>query len=1247
MTTTHALDPLSFPLHGSRLIEASAGTGKTYTIAALYLRLILGHGHDGIRPARPLLPADILVMTFTRAATRELSDRIRARLNEAARAFREPSEKDDSLIAELREHYPNAIARNHAAWRLATAAEAMDEAAVFTIDAWCQRMLREHAFDSGSPFQETLVTDELSLRREALHDYWRREVYPLQGNDLTDVLECWPDAQAFSRNLWPLIGRAMPTDAHDTLADRAAHARQQQQQRLHELAEGWVARTDRLRGWLDDQVARHKAHWQPRKLAPGTYGKWLQQITDWATDPTSVPLALTDTARDRLSPEGLQRIRKEDAPPLTPPAESFELAELLRELAALPNPQTAMRQHAAVQVTQGVARLKAERRQFGFADMLDRLEQALTGPHGERLRERILAQYPVAMIDEFQDSSAQQYRIFDALYRTAHNDPDTALLFIGDPKQSIYGFRGADIYSYLKAREATAGRHYVLGTNFRSSQALVSAVNAWFELAESRPGAGAFGFRHDGANPLPFAPVAARGRDERFVVAKREAPALEIVHDLELRKAEDRRTLAAERCAERIATWLSDEQAGFVNTKEALSRLQPADIAVLVRQGNEARLVRQALHRRGIASVYLSDRDSVYASEQARDLQYWLLAVANPLDARQVRAGLATPTLGLPLTDLAALAHDDTVFDQYSERMRDLHQVWRRLGVLAMLRHTLHHFDLPARWLAEPDGERRLTNFLHLAELLQQASATVDGELALVRWFANECSDGGGDNEEQVLRLESDADLVKVVTVHKSKGLEYPVVCLPFACEYRKTNRNTTTWREDIDERGHRTTRLELSDDDLNLAEAERLQEDLRLFYVAMTRARHAIWLHFHAVGTVRGNDRTCENDQSAPGHLLNPTVTPQAEQWLPALQQLQHGNAVTGIRLAAAEASLPVTRISLRKSLPDLRDIPTYATTFERRWSLASFSSLTQSLSVHPVANDGGTDIPSAPSQPRLRPAADEADPFDPAPLAPDAGPPADPPRRLPQAASDAAPWHRFPRGPVVGDFLHDQLEWLAGEHFDLIGNLAVETTLRRRCERAGHGERADDVVAWLHALLAAPLPALGATLPELQHLLPEMEFWLPTEHLPTPAIDALCRQHLLAGAPRAALAERELHGMLMGFADLVFEHAGRFWVLDYKSNTLGADGAAYHPQALQQLMAHHRYDVQGAIYLLALHRLLRARLGNTYDPAAQLGGAIFLFVRGIDAEGQGEYALPANANMLELIDAFDHLLPAAGSLE
>ena len=1241
----HVLQPLHFPLWGSRLIEASAGTGKTWTIAALYLRLVLGHG-DAEGFTRPLMPPDILVMTFTRAATRELSDRIRARLIEAVQCFRGEAEPaaHDTFLRDLRDAYPEGNARNTAAWRLDMAAQCMDDAAIHTIDAWCQRMLREHAFDSGNLFDEALEADESQRQTEAAQDYWRQQCYPLSGEVLEAALNVWPDVHALVKDMQALLRETVPAAAGaGSLADCIAQAQAVRIQTLQGLADGWVGKAERLLHWVEGELDGRGALWDKRKLQARYYTDWFARITAWAQDPLNQLLELSDSARKRLCPEGMAEAFKGSTMDLLLPTEFAELAQLLQALDALPAPGVALRLHAAVHVQQRLLWLKRQAGTFGFADMLQRLDAALAGDNGPALRASILAQYPVALIDEFQDTSPLQYRLFDQIYQTAYNSPESALLLIGDPKQSIYGFRGADIYSYLQARTATEGRHYVLDTNFRSTQALVDAVNQWFVQAETRDGEGAFMFRAGASSPLPFDPVKANGRREILVQGSQPMAALTVAWDEGADEPraplsnDDIRRRGAEFCASQIVQWLMDEGTGFAEDGKPLQPMRPADIAVLVRTGKEAAAVRRALARRNVASVYLSDQDSVFASDEAQDLLLWLRAVATPLDGLAARAGLATQMMGLSFDELAWLASDDEAFDARSEQLKELHSLWLRLGVLAMLRQTLYRFELPARWLVDMGGERRLTNYLHLAELLQSASAQLEGEQALIRWLATQIETPGATGDAQIVRLESDADLVKVVTVHKSKGLEYPVVCLPFGGSFRPVDGKAAYLSLPVlvDGAPARELVLDYSDAQLEQADKERLREDLRLLYVALTRPRHALWMGLAPMK--RGSSKSCVNEQGAAGYLLAGGASQSVAGWRASVQQLSDN--CPHIAVIDLPADLPVpTRYVPARALPALIDAPLYNAQFDRRWGIGSFSSLTRamaapSLPVLPVAAQNPAEDERALQADSAGDGVLDLSAITAMPLA--AG-----------ARSDAAVWHRFMRGPVVGNFLHDQMEWLAGEDFALQAEEDPEASeplaarLLRRCERAGRKEQAADTLQWLRAAVHQPLAPIDVSLAQLGQgdaLLPEMEFWLPAQRLSAQRIDALCRQHILPGQPRPSLPERELHGMLMGFADLVFSHGGRYWVLDYKTNHLGTEAAAYTPDALAHAMLEHRYDVQAALYLLALHRLLQSRLGDCYDPAQQLGGALYYFMRGLDGDAAGMHVL---APPLALLDGLNALL-------
>jgi exodeoxyribonuclease V beta subunit len=964
---------------------------------------------------------------------------------------------------------------------------------------------------------------------------------------------------------------------------------------------------------------------------------------------------------ERLTPEGLQAALKKNQQ-VDPPVVFRQFADLLLQIAQLPDVRSLSLMHAATQVAARMQVLKARTRTYGFADLLERLDRALAadaGPSAQRLRQRILRQYPAMLIDEFQDTSPRQLAIFDKLHDIATSAPETALLLIGDPKQAIYAFRGADIHSYLEARERTAGRHYVLDTNFRSTQTLVTAINGVFQRAEKRPGVGAFRFRTDTASNLPFVEVAAHGRDEWLVMgavddspvaagAVVEPPAITFCVDTQLRSMTDSCQHYAQLCAYRVATWLRDGLAGFVRGGTKIP-LRPADIAVLVRTGKEAATVRRALHRLGIASVYLSERDSVFATPQATDLLRLMQAVVAPGDLRLVRAALATTLVGRSLGELFTLLHSEELLDAHCQQLQQLHHVWQARGVLSMVREALHAFDLPARCLAQEDGEgeRCLTNVLQLAELLQVASAQFAGESALISWLATQVAAGeaespaGGADDPQLLRLESDADLVKIVTVHKAKGLEYPLVLLPFASHFKRVTRGRTPFvmeRTVVDGVPQRRVVLNPTAEQCAFADEDRLREDLRLLYVALTRAQHTLWVGAAAVKS--GQKTECVWSRSALGFLISGNEPRTPAECLADLEQL--ATVTAGIEIetsAVAETrSVALTGRAVMPALP-LAPALVYAAEFDRHWAVHSYSGIVRS-----AAEAAFTLVPVVEAS-RLRgllsdePTADEAT----------HGTPPEQSARPTSAADTATPArHRFPAGAVAGDFLHRQLEWLATERFALGGQgtqaVAVGAELRRRCQLTDWREQADDTVELLAEVCQSPLPlgsGVGLSLSQLTTVLPELEFWLPGDGLVPAQLHAWCCAEVLSGLPRPALSAPGLHGMLKGIADLVFEHEGRYWVLDYKSNRLGADDAAYTQQALEQAMCQHRYDVQAVIYLLAVHRHLRHRLGARYQPATHLGGAAYVFLRGLQGPARGCVYLSPPLALLERLDAAMHSPP------
>lgn len=1198
---------LSFPLQGSQLIEASAGTGKTFTISTLYLRLVLGHGSEHTRFKRPLLPPEILVMTFTEAATQELRDRIRTRLSEAARYFRNELDTPDEILSCLRNDYLE-MEWPHCALQLEIAAQWMDEAAVSTIHSWCQRMLKEHAFDTGNLFRQHLETDHSALLANVINDYWRIFCYPMTGIALAWTREHWQTPSHLHALVSDLFIANLPSPSQ-TPAELLEEQLSLRQQKLATLKKTWAEGAETLRFFCDEITAKKQV--DARKLQKRHYDNWCDKLKSWAlsTDETILDLG---TGFERLTPEGIASIWKQGIPPEN--ATLSALALLPDELKKLPNPSLAVISHATHWIKNRFEQEKLRRAEIGFDDLLTRLDEALQKPSGKRLANVIKQQFPVAMVDEFQDTDPIQYRILSSIYLT---DNDSAGLFlIGDPKQAIYAFRGADIYTYLQARKQVADRIHQLDTNYRSSQAMVEATNHLFDYAEQNNMKGAFLFKNTEHNPLPFYPVKAQGKNERFIIEGQAPAALTLWHEQtdEPLSTTNYYTLFAESCATEIVRLLTlgqQQQAGFQQAS-GLTPLRPSDIAILVRSGREAKMIREALAIRNVRSVYLSDKESVLDTQEAQDLLLWLEACAEPDSEHLIRAALASTSLNLSLHELDSYNQHENIWEQRILQFRHYRDIWRTQGVLPMLRRFLQDFELPQQLLSHhQEGERKLTNLLHIAEILQQAATELDGEQALIRYLAEKLMDNKKQSDEYIVRLESDEQLVKVVTIHKSKGLEYPLVFIPFICSFKAVDGRSLPIRYH-DQQGNLQLSLTKTDEIILQADQERLAEDLRLLYVAITRAKYQCYLGIADIR--RGHNNSSALHLSAIGYLLNnglPLVeTSYLAKRLIELTTPCNSIAVQPLPQATQQSLTELLKID---SQPNAKEM---TRAISRFWWISSYSSLRLASDNMPL-EEPSLWVDDASTQNLLD---DERIP-------------------LSSVAVNVSDIHGFPRGALAGNFLHDILEWVATQGFATIHEKPElsRDLIARRCNIRGWEHWIDILNTWLQQFIKQPLPLFNtnASLCELTQYIAEMEFMFASHYLDLTRLDQLVTEYILPQQKRPPLEEGVLNGMFKGFIDLTFEQDNRYYIADYKSNWLGEDNYAYTLPNMSKAMLEHRYDLQLALYQLALHRQLKARLAD-YDYEKHTGGVLYLFIRGIGSETKGVFfeRIP-----YALIEQLDHL--------
>ncbi|OPX54249.1 DNA helicase/exodeoxyribonuclease V, beta subunit [Oceanospirillum multiglobuliferum] len=1251
------LNPLTFPLKGSALIEASAGTGKTYTLALLYLRLVLQHGQtltgesdESSAFDKPLLPPNILVVTFTNAATQELRERIRLRLVEAAELLSQPeastltAEADSILLALKAALVQQGRALSAEARKLALAAEWMDEAAISTIHSWCYRILTEHAFDSGNAFGQELIQTDADYLQQAAEDYWRSFCLHLDENALVQVFEVFSTPNELIekvKNLLPVVDQLNAGTISD-LDQLFSQIKQEKAAILTPLKQQW--REQNIAQQLEDlfnQAAKEKRI-HAQKLNSSHRGGVIDKLKQWQnSEAEQTGINAESTSFQRMAGLDLS-VWKNEADADSQHHCCLALRDLEQQLAQLPRAKQPLLIHAAQWLAERIEQEKLRQQQLYHNDLLVRLDRALQHPtRGDALASSIRRKFPVALVDEFQDTDPVQYRIFNRIYQVQAPLPETGFFMIGDPKQAIYAFRGADIYTYLAARQ-DAQRHFTLGTNFRSSPALIQQVNRTFMQGEALD-KGAFLFKQPEDNPVPFLAVQAGKKGLTGLQIEGQTQSAQQAWLIDTDKVMDYRQQSAEVAANEIARLLVLGQRNLATlpdeyNPEQRAPVMPKDIAVLVNSGNEAQIIAEALYQRGIASVYLSDRSSVYQSAAAAELLLLLRAVANPLDDRRLKQALACALAGYSVLNLERLNCDELYWEAQIERFVQLQKIWQYQGVLALIYQLIERFQIAQRLLLQRGGERHLTDLLHLGELLQQASEQFEGEQALIRYFEEAQLNPDEHNESQQQRLESDRELVKIVTIHKSKGLEYPLVFLPFICNYRQETGKYLPVKTH-NEQGELAVHLSLSTDILQKADEERLAEDLRKLYVALTRARYGNWLGMACLEQL---------SQSAIGYILGiktaPTIDDLSTQ---SCLQLITPSTEHFHYQAPQEARLDAARTSQLKRLTP--------------WWIASYSAIRYGQKSAEVVSDKRFDQPlmeeESASQATAREEPSTAEKPIPAAL------------MMPPLSAQTRSLHQFPAGSKYGTFLHSLLEWAAGQtflHHEQNGQGSQSGQKRykgfaatahpdfqkerldmlgKRCNLRQLQDWVYPLNNWLQDFIRQPwqlnaLPEIDGTVPSfaLADLKPsqihiEMEFLLQSRFVQSTELDALVIDNTLAKAPRPMAQPSLLNGLLKGFIDLVLEHQGRYYVVDWKSNKLGEDDQAYTESAMRNAMLDHRYDLQYVLYLLALHRQLKARLPN-YDYDLHVGGAVYVFLRGNQSPSQGLFMDRPSKAFIEQLD-------------
>ncbi|MCN4143840.1 MAG: exodeoxyribonuclease V subunit beta [Thiohalomonas sp.] len=1217
ISNTQKLMPETLPLTGCHLIEASAGTGKTYNITRIYLRLLL---------ERKLDVKNILVMTFTRAATEELRGRIAREIRHALDNWGQ-FDKGDSFFSALTEQF----SREEVYPPLHHALLHLDEASIFTIHSFCKRVLSQQAFSSGVDFNVQMEADTIDLELEAVCDWYRTLAHKSTADNYADKYELltknWPSPDHFHHAFRELLSSTTPVQVNTPeliqgkFQQQKAECLQQLQANQsivfaqliepHKQKQARIGEWDILLNWLNsdhfDKSSADSSNVMPKQAAGVFNG------THYSRKPPEIKRQLSDLFAsvkqlkdDAASIE--EQIQK---------AKSYQIAAQGIDI-----------------IRSKIAQAKQRARVMNYDDLINQLATALYNKKKtieNNLAQLIKQQYPVALVDEFQDTDPQQYAILKAIYlnnstidtdTTNSNDIPGALYMFGDPKQAIYAFRSGDVFTYLAARN-DADQQWLMDSNWRSSSRMVTAYNRLFYGAPLHDKAkDVFGF------DIQYIPVQSEDKaDKTPITLSGNADtdinaALQFIYfpfNEDYRPGRSKKEEMNQDFCPVIASWCAQEIHHLLtqNTLIGEQALQEQDIAILVRDKREAGHIQDALRMAGYPSVYLSTHDNVFLSAEASELEQALHGILELENDRLLVAALSTRYMGCDSAELFAIHEDEALWEAHRDNVFELRDTWLKQGFMPMAIKLLHQNFTP-----EPQHhERSLTNAIQLLELLQQASQQHRQPEQLLNWLREQIEAQGGSTEAE-LRLESDANLIRIITQHGSKGLEYPVVFIPFATRYKDPakfgNKNIDLLK--YHERDTYQLNYFIGQDRsiTDLYREEAYAETIRLLYVAITRAEHRCYLcvtpfnRFHLSPLGQTLKLSAEDDLQ---HKLLTLAHSQPESQPESI----HVQQIDDIDFPVVREQAVVSEVHYSPAV--------FSGRIERNWCLSSFSALKRNLRHAGIST-------TERDQDELLNAVEDL-----------------------SAQPVEAEQIRFKltKGAATGNLLHDILE-----HTDFTQphwQRSLERPLSRFNETLDNTQQSD-LIDWLNACLDTRL--VGA--PKLNELswaqtLRESEFYFPMEQVKPGALGALLGKHrqqrndlsvnTLSAKNQPALIQlpghQALQGMMHGFIDLIFEWQAKYYIADYKSRHLGEQLDCYQYEALEKNVRDNYYDLQYLLYSLALHRYLKNRLSD-YDPQAHFGGIYYLYLRGMSPDSKtgifNAYITP------ELLNELDNLFSAAKEL-
>jgi exodeoxyribonuclease V beta subunit len=1141
------IDIFSINLSGIKMIEASAGTGKTFTIILLYLRFLLG-----INIKKKYSIKNILIITYTKNAVKEIKKRLEKNIYKMYLDCLKKKTNNKNYIKIF-----NKIKNfKKATYKLKSAYENINDISIYTIHGFCQYILKKKNNYYEYLIDKKKVYEENFLYKESTYNFWRNFFYPCNKEISNIILQYWKSPEDLFKKIYSWLNIKSKIHIYTKIKDQnifSAHKKN------IEIIQKFKKKWNKINIYLEKIFLEKKLN--KRIYHKKNFFRWIKKVQEWTKEKT----------KNYNIPKELYYFSKKKIEKNTTSTEGFPY---LKKVNKFLKKKISLKEVLLINAIKEIPKIykKIKKKKFSYDNLITSLLQSLKKE--KNLKKYIQKKFPIAFIDEFQDTDFQQYKLFQKIYIKKK----TTLILIGDPKQSIYNFRGADIFFYLK-NKSKMQNIYTLNENWRSSKKLIDSVNLLFTRIKN-----IFLFKK-----IRFIPVvpSKKSNKKKFFIKKKEQSALKIWLQPGIQKTPDEyNNWISKTCAQNINNLIQKikKSQAILKIEKKKRKLKIEDICILVKNYHEFKQIKRELLKLNINSYYTSYNKSIFQTVEVKEMYFILKSILYTSNESYFYRALFTSIIYKNTYIISQIKKKYSLWSTLKEKFLRYKNIWINKGILNLIKIIISESNLYQRYFFYKKYKEKISNLIHLGEILEKKTILRKEEYSLITWFKEKVYQKENYNKNYQQKLNHDnKSTINITTIYKSKGLEYPVVWVPFISNFFKSKKFI------FHDRKKYNTFINLceSKKKIKLEKEEKLSEEIRLLYVAITRSIFQCNLGVSPLVKKKPKNNKTEFHKSGLGYILQKGKPMTSQELYNEIKKITFKKK---IKLIIKKEKL---NKKIEKKIFYKKDLKSEI--FYKKFQENENTSYTKILKEHYKLNTQKKKIKKSTKK----------------------------------IKKEELNQYTFPQGKKYGKILHKILEKINFKKE--INEKSIQKIIKKKIDK----KWITTIKNWIQSILIHPFLKNKVNLLSLKKkIIREMEFYLPLKKkINLFSINSIIKKNKTLYFKK----QENQKGILKGFIDLIFLFKNKYYFVDYKFNFLGNKKKYYTKKKIKKYFFEKKYNIQFYLYSIALHRFLKKKIKN-YNFKKNFGGAYYLFLRGINKKkiNQGIFYIIPKYNLVKKINDF-----------